>query len=537
MIRLFDNWLYLNTLFFIQLFSLKQVHTFNEMFAIIISLVVIAAVVYYRRYRSFYSHWDKRGIPAIPGSVPWGSYSSRSHMRQYQGFSLDKFYYKMTNHPYFGFYDMRSPILIAKDPEVIRLILTKEFSHFIDRTYTGLPKTDPLLHYQLFSLSGNKWRALRTKLTPTFTSGRMKAMFPLFLDCAQGLNSLLWSRVGSIVDVKDAVARFTTDVICSCAFGLQTNTVVEPNHPLRKAAADFLAFGDSLYLKFRLLLTLLSPFRIPFNRFTPKSVEDYIMKLISDTVEYREKNKITRNDFLELLIQLKNKGSLKDERKEEVEENFEINLDVMAAQSFLFFFAGYETSSSVQTFCLYELALNQDIQQKLRNEIQEVIKIHGEVTYQAVNDMKYLHMVVSETMRKYPTLPALMRRCVIPFTMPDGGKIQKGDQIFIPIWSLQHDPQYFPDPEKFDPERFSQENERNIIPYTYLPFGGGPRMCIGNRFGLLQTKVGLITVIRNFQVLPCDKTSIPLKLVKNSNNITACEGPIILKLIPTAPEN
>lgn len=516
---------------------MRQVYNFKEMLAIIISLMAIAAIVYYRRYRSYYNHWEKKGIPSIPGSIPFGSYSSRSKTRQFQGFSMDQFYYKMANHPYFGYYEIRTPILMVNDPEIIKLILTKEFSHFRDRLYKGLSKADPLIHYQLFTLGGDRWRALRAKLTPTFTSGRMKAMYPLFVECAQGLNTLLWSREGSMIDVKDVAARFTTDVICSCAFGLQTNTVVEPNHPLRKATADFLAVGDSLYLKFRFLLGILVPITFPFRRFTPKSVEEYIIKLVSDTVEYREKNKITRNDFLELLIQLKNKGSLREEGKEGVEESFEINLEVMAAQTFLFFFAGYETSSSVQTFCLYELALNQDIQQKLRKEVQEVIKIHGEVTYQAVSEMKYLDMVVSETLRKYPTVTSLIRTCVVPFTMPDGGKIGIGDQITIPVWSLHHDPQHFPDPEKFDPERFSPENEGNIKPYTYLPFGEGPRMCIGNRFGLLQTKVGLITVIRNFQVLPCEKTSIPLKLIKNTNNLTACEGPIILKLASITPRS
>ncbi|XP_014291322.1 cytochrome P450 6a2 [Halyomorpha halys] len=505
------------------------------MLSIIISLVVIGALVLYMRWRSFFSHWEKRGIPSLPGSIPFGSYSSRSQLNQYHGYTMNEFYYKMQDHPYFGYYEVKTPTMMVKDPELIKLLLTKEFSHFRDRLTHVLPKTDPLVHYQLFSLQGDKWRALRTKLTPTFTSGRMKAMFPLFVECAQALNTLLWSQEGSIIDVKDVIARFTTDVICSCAFGFQTNSIVEPNHPLRKAATDFIAFGDSLYLKFRFLVGLL-PFVVPLNRFTPQSVEDYIMKLVSDTVEYREKNNVTRNDFLDLLIQLKNKGSLK-EGKEEVGEDFEINLEVLAAQSFLFFFAGYETSSSVQSFCLYELALHQDIQDKLREEIQEVIKKHGEVTYQAVTEMKYLDMVVSEAMRKYPTVPLLIRSCVMPFTMPDGGKVEKGDQIFIPVWSLHHDSKYFPDPERFDPNRFSPENEGNIKPYTYLPFGEGPRMCIGNRFGLLQTKVGLITVIRNFQVLPCEKTSIPLKLVRNTSNLTACEGPIILKLVSIVPRS
>ena len=82
-------------------------------------------------------------------------------------------------------------------------------------------------------------------------------------------------------------------------------------------------------------------------------------------------------------------------------------------------------------------------------------------------------------MRKYTTLPSLTRCCTQPFTLPTGHKILKGDVILIPLWSLHHDPQYFPDPEKFDPERFSPSNKELIKPYTYMPFGEGPRVCIG----------------------------------------------------------
>ncbi|XP_066901397.1 cytochrome P450 6k1 [Halyomorpha halys] len=507
------------------------------MWPIIITLVAIGAVLYYRRLQSLFSYWEKRGIPSLPGYVPYGSYESRSDTKKFQGYSMDQFYNKMSKHQYFGYYEMRRPLIVARDPEVLKIVLTKEFSHFRDRMPREMPKTDPLIHYQLFTLRGDRWRALRTKLTPTFTSGRMKAMFPLFVDCSQALSTLLWSQEGSAIDVKDVVGRFTADVISCCAFGLQTNTVAEPDHPLRIATTEFCNFGNSLRLRIKFIVSMVVPFLLPLSRFTSKWIEDYIMQLISDTVEYREKNHVTRNDFLDLLIHLKNKGSLHEEGKEKVKEEFEMSLEVMAAQCFLFFIAGYETSSSVQTFCLYELALHQDIQEKLREEIQEVIKKHGGVTYQAVNEMKYLDMVVSEGMRKYPTLPQLVRTCVEPLSMPDGGRIEKGDQIVIPVWSLHHDPQYFPNPENFDPERFSPDNEGNIKPYTYLPFGEGPRMCIGNRFGLLQTKVGLITVIRNFQVIPSEKTSIPLKLVRSNNSLTTCEGPVFLKLKSTGPRS
>lgn len=86
---------------------------------------------------------------------------------------------------------------------------------------------------------------------------------------------------------------------------------------------------------------------------------------------------------------------------------------------------------------------------------------------------------ITETSRKYPTVPTLVRQCTKSITLSTGQKFEQDTLIVIPVWSLHHDPQYFPDPDKFDPERFSQENRDSIVPYTYLPFGEGPRMCIG----------------------------------------------------------
>lgn len=140
-------------------------------------------------------------------------------------------------------------------------------------------------------------------------------------------------------------------------------------------------------------------------------------------------------------------------------------------------------------------------------------------------------MVISETMRKYPTLSGLMRYCTKSITTSDGYKIEPGDTVLIPVWSLHHDPEYFPDPEKFDPERFSEQNKELIKPYTYLPFGEGPRMCIGMRFGQLQTKVGLITILRKCRVEPCAATKIPLVLGP-SPMLTVPKDPIVLKLVP-----
>ncbi|CAH1401358.1 unnamed protein product [Nezara viridula] len=495
------------------------------MLPLIISLVIVSIFAFYKYWISIYQTWEKRGIPSVPGKFPHGSSSEME--KRFPGEVINDMYNEMSKYPYFGMYMVRIPWLVIRDPEIIRLVMTKDFNHFRDRFFHKFPEQDKMSQH-LFNLPGEQWRALRVKLTPTFTSGKLKGMFPLLLACSEALENCLKSMVGSELNMKLYTTGYTTDTISSCAFGLEPNTINNPDHAIRK----LFTFFQKTNLLNKLIIAGEGAFQwlSSFGRRVPIEVEEFLIKLVTDTIEYREKNDIKRNDFMDLLIQLKNKGTIGDGMKEEITEPLDINIDLLAAQTFVFLFAGMETSSSVQNWCLYELALRQDLQQRLREEIDRVLEKHGEVSYQAIQEMDYLHMVISETMRKYPTVPILRRVCTTPFTMPSGDRIERGDHVFIPLFSIHRDPQHYPDPEKFDPERFSPENIGSIKPYTYMPFGEGPRICIGNRFGLMQTKMGIMTVIRNFKVVPCEKTPKTAELMPIMD-ITMPKKDILIKLV------
>lgn len=195
--------------------------------------------------------------------------------------------------------------------------------------------------------------------------------------------------------------------------------------------------------------------------FFPRVAADFFMKTMHDTFDYREKNNVERNDFVSLLLNLKDTLS-----KEE-----------LAADGMLVFAGGFESSSSLMSFTLYELALNQDIQEKLREEILQAVQYNdGKVGYELLNSLKYLDMVTKEVLRKFPPIAINSRKCTKDFQVPDSDFIiTEGTTVNINVFSLQRDAEYFPDPLKFDPERFNDENVKNIKPFTYLPFGDGPR--------------------------------------------------------------
>ncbi|CAO2630599.1 Cytochrome P450 3A31 [Lemmus lemmus] len=177
------------------------------------------------------------------------------------------------------------------------------------------------------------------------------------------------------------------------------------------------------------------------------------------------------------------------------------------AQSIIFIFGGYETSSNTLAFALYLLATHPDIQKTLQDKIDVAFPNKAPPNYDKVMEMEYLDMVLNETLRLYTIFHRLERVCKQDVKM-DGVFIPKGSIVMIPIFSLHRDPQYWPEPEEFRPERFSKENKGSIDPYVYMPFGNGPRNCIGMRFALMNMKLALTKVLQNFSFQPCKETQV-----------------------------
>jgi cytochrome P450 family 6 len=243
-------------------------------------------------------------------------------------------------------------------------------------------------------------------------------------------------------------------------------------------------------------------------RFSPKEQADFFHKAFVDTLAYREKNNIKRNDFVSMLLDLK--------------EHF--TPSELAAESFLVFSGGvslssilnpsliwwfsilkqFESSSTLITFTLYEIASNSEIQTRLREEISSELDANdGKITYDMLHGFKYLHMVVQESLRKFPPIPNAQRKCVKDYQIPGTSlTIPKGTTIQLNTYSVHHDPEYYPEPDKFDPERFTDENIKARHPLAFSPFGkisiyglyffffdnffflyegDGPRNCIGLR--------------------------------------------------------
>lgn len=202
----------------------------------------------------------------------------------------------------------------------------------------------------------------------------------------------------------------------------------------------------------------------------------------------------------------------------------------LASQFFIFHLAGLQVVSQMMCFATHELACNPEAQEKLRHEIDEVREqLNGATpSFDVIMKMKYLDMVVSETLRKWPPVVTVDRECTKPYVMEDyeGKKhyLKKGQGVIFPIFAIHNDPEYYSDPQKFEPERFSEERKHEIMADAYFPFGVGPRMCIGNRFSLMEAKISLFHLLSTFVIEKSPRTQAPIKLSNQAINLIPTKG-------------
>lgn len=310
----------------------------------------------------------------------------------------------------------------------------------------------------------------------------------------------------TIREMKNFFSFFTVDVISTCAFGLEVNSFENPQNVMQIMAQNLM--NQSSLVKIlklvgiRLFPTLMQIFGI---KILPKKIERFFKQTIIESFELRREHHISRPDLIDLLAKIEIGDDIVDENGEKVQRKW--SQDEIISQCLTFYFAGFRTTSTALSFAAYELALNPDIQDKLRAEVNKVY----EISYDNLQRIEYLDRVVNETIRKWPPAPAIERKCVKDFSFSNQGKtviIEKGMNIMIPIFAFHRDDKYFQCPEKFDPDRDETKSE------AFMPFGIGPRTCIGSRFAQMTIKLILFKLVQKFEFHVTKETQIPLRFKK-----------------------
>lgn len=354
---------------------------------LIIGWTIFSGFIAYSKL--LYNYWEHRGVKQLQINPIWGNWFKLTtlHHSQLLQEVYDTFKGKCR---LAGTYIYTKPIAVILDLDLVKTILIKDFTKFVNRFDYHNP--NDVLAQHLFNADDKIWRSLRTKLTPTFTSGKMKYMFPTIVKVAQDFSAAFEKELeqsnGYCMEMHDMNARFTTDVIGTCVFGIECNSLKDPNVEFRRIGRRLFGRKD-FNIKWHLMARFYGNILrlVGVKRF-PLEMESFFLRIVNDTVLEREKRGIKRNDFIDILIELKNQ---KDKDGKPL-----LSMNLIAAQLFVFFAAGFETSSSNMSYGLYELAKNPHIQEKLRNEIQATLEKHNnELTYEAMMEMKYLDQVIS----------------------------------------------------------------------------------------------------------------------------------------------
>uniref|UniRef100_A0A1A9VV23 Cytochrome P450 n=1 Tax=Glossina austeni TaxID=7395 RepID=A0A1A9VV23_GLOAU len=463
---------------------------------LLITLLVVTCLAVYLKLRKLYSYWSKLGVPHEKPLFFLGNMKGLGY--SCHGTEINRRIYKKfkDSSPIAGFYTFLTKAVIIMDLDLIKNILIKDFQYFNDRGLFHNERDDPLTGNLLF-LDGNAWRMLRQKMSAVFTSSKVKIMFSTIVMVAAKLEhacDIVVNNREHQIEVEDLCARFTTDVIGTCAFGIECNSLEEPKAEFREMGRNIFEQPRHSLLVQSFMICNVDLARQLRMKIFRNDTSKFFMSVVKETIKLRKKDQIKRNDFMDLLIELMEKREKLLKQGQRIKEDdmaSGLTFEQACAQAMVFFVAGFDTSSATMSFCLYELALNPDIQRKLREEILTVLeKYNSQITYESLKEMTYLEQVFNETLRKYPVAPLLPRVCVKDYRLPNSDlTLEKGLGIIIPIDAIHHDPEYFKEPEIFNPDRFASAAMAQQHPaFSFLPFGEGPRNCIGMRFENLVTK-------------------------------------------------
>ncbi|XP_054262081.1 cytochrome P450 4C1-like [Macrosteles quadrilineatus] len=401
------------------------------------------------------------------------------------------------------------PILfvVISKPDDLQIVLNSSKTLAKDPLYRFFRNT---VGTGLFSAPVEKWKRNRRAITPAFNMRLLEQFIPVFND----QNRVLVEKMSKMVDlgmfdVWDFVSPATLDIICQTAMGVDVKAQDDPNSDFARALPraseldymriykmwlhpDFIfnrvSYAEELRHVYKQLHGLPNSVIQQKKEAFRKKKEESMNKPECEQVDTDEnKNEKKLRVFLDILLELKDSGT-----------NF--SDDDLRDEVVTMMIGGSETSGLTNCFCLLMLAMHQDIQKKV---YEEVYNIFGDsdrgVTMEDLNQMTYMEMVIKETLRRFPVGPLFLRKVIedieiTNYTLPQGCSI-----VIAPL-STHMNTALYPDPEKFDPERFTAEAVAARHRYAYIPFSGGPRGCIGSKYAMLSMKTTISAILRSYKL-------------------------------------
>ncbi|XP_078583430.1 cytochrome P450 3A11-like isoform X2 [Branchiostoma floridae x Branchiostoma japonicum] len=423
----------------------------------------------------------------------------------------------------YGVFGGMRPAYVVTDREFLREIFIKQFHNFADRSASTTALEVRPMCRALTDLRGDDWKNVRATISPSFTGGKLKLMTDILNRCADQLvdNIGASTRDGAACDIKELSSAFTMDAIAAVAFGTDINTQETPDHPFVVNAKK--AFGMDLKNPLLWVYLILPKITKPIMEslqvsLMPRDCVNFFSGVLSQLMQQRQAGGEGRVDMMQLMMDA---HTMRDEEEGEGgeaggrtrERKQALSRDDVLANGIQFILAGYETTASTLSFTMYNLATHPDVLDKVIREVDDVMKDRDTVDYEACKKLEYMEMCIMENLRVYPAAPRLARVATAD-TKIQWLTVPKGMLMDIPVLPIHYDPERYPEPEKFIPERFSKEERQKRDPCDWLPFGAGPRNCIGMRLAMMEAKIALAKILRSYRISLAPDMEVPVQLSK-----------------------
>lgn len=529
--------------------------------AILGGLLLFLAYLLKQR-RDHFSQFIKLGIPGPEPSLIWGNLPE---IREKTQAGAQKEWHKLYG-PIVGYYFGYQPCLLISDREVLKNILLKDFLNFADRSNLFIRNRKTNTFAGLTELKGQRWKTVRSTLTPSFTSSKLKQLSPEVAHFVDDFiaNVAVSSESGAEFDIYELYQALTLDTICRSAMGV--NFGIQKDVANSEILQELKAIFELNASDVRLLLSCFPWIMDKFGRqlqnlrmrlsYSGKNPVEELQRRCKDVVKMRRTNPATRRlDLLQLMMDANGSDGVSDMSSltaGDEAEHFEaakgaksgqcpmskdkgLTEDELIANAFVVLLAGYETTSSTLAFITRVLLRFPDVQETIRQELLEATDNGKVFEFERLQKCHYLESVIQETMRMYPPVHSFTSRTAADEKTYNGITIPKDMGVYVSTMELHYDEEVFPDPHEFKPTRFLPENKTPAMNFSWMPFGAGPRNCIGMRFAQMEIKITLAKLLTKYRLVSNREPIGDIKIaVIGKPNIQQIKDPLLCRVEPLA---
>lgn len=370
-------------------------------------------------------------------------------------------------------------IMVVSDPDMVKNIMQDNNRNYVkSHSYKVL---EILLGHGLLTSEGDFWRKQRRLMQPAFHKDRMASFVNIMANAGEEMVTN-WKKLpdAAEVNVSKDMMGMTLNIVCRAMFGTDVSDAMEVvNREFDKANE-------------MLITRIKGPIRIPIHWPTlgnhrERKTYDAIKKVVADIIDKRRKSTERFDDLLAMLMEIQ------DEETGERMSNSQIQDEVITI-----FLAGHETTAVALSWLMLCLDQNPEVEAKLKEEAERVLR-GATPRIEHLRELEYTRMVIDETLRLYPPAWVIGRQSIANDEM-GGYQVPKRTNCIIPVYYIHRDPLHWENPEQFIPERFNKQNSVGRHKFVYFPFGGGPRLCIGNSFAIMEMQIIVATIVQHVQL-------------------------------------